>query len=62
MDCCTKCLDYFCVGPRADRETFRPWKKKSRAVLEAEKQAKEEKRRAKAEKRRAERRRRRNRA
>ncbi|KIJ09184.1 hypothetical protein PAXINDRAFT_17718 [Paxillus involutus ATCC 200175] len=62
MDCCGKCLDYFCVGPRADRERFRPWKKKSRAVLEAEKQAKEEKKRAKAEKRRAERRRRRNRA
>ncbi|KAF8839815.1 WD40 repeat-like protein [Paxillus ammoniavirescens] len=62
MDCCGKCLDYFCVGPRADRETFRPWKKKTRAVLEAEKQAKEEKERAKAEKRRAERRRRRNRA
>ncbi|KIK78195.1 hypothetical protein PAXRUDRAFT_834688 [Paxillus rubicundulus Ve08.2h10] len=60
MDCCAKCLDYFCVGPRADRERFRPWKKKSRVVLEAEKQAKEEKERAKAEKRRAKRRRRRN--
>ncbi|KIK93250.1 hypothetical protein PAXRUDRAFT_829161 [Paxillus rubicundulus Ve08.2h10] len=60
MDCCAKCLDYFCVGPRADRERFRPWKKKSRAVLEAEKQAKKEKERAKAEKRRAKRRRRRN--
>ncbi|KAF8833955.1 hypothetical protein BDN67DRAFT_650548 [Paxillus ammoniavirescens] len=47
MDCCGKCLDYFCVGPRADRETFRPWNKKSRAVLEAEKQAKKEKRKGK---------------
>ncbi|KAF8834965.1 WD40 repeat-like protein [Paxillus ammoniavirescens] len=62
MDCCGKCLDYFCVGPRADRERCRPWKKKSRAVLEAEKQAKKEKRKAKAEKRRADRRRRRNQA
>ncbi|KIK78280.1 hypothetical protein PAXRUDRAFT_834635 [Paxillus rubicundulus Ve08.2h10] len=60
MDYCAKCLDYFCVRPHADRERFRPWKKKSRAVLEAEKQAKEEKERAKAEKRRAKRRRRRN--
>ncbi|KIK78874.1 hypothetical protein PAXRUDRAFT_771505, partial [Paxillus rubicundulus Ve08.2h10] len=60
MDCCAKCLNYFCVGPRADRERFRPWKKKLRAVLEGEKQAKEEKQRAKAEKRRAEQRRRRN--
>ncbi|KAF8834962.1 hypothetical protein BDN67DRAFT_502993 [Paxillus ammoniavirescens] len=50
MDCCGKCLDYFCVGPRADRERFRPWKKKSRAVLEAEKQAKKEKRKGKGRK------------
>jgi hypothetical protein len=50
MDCCTKCLDYFCVGPRADRERFRPWKKKSREVIEAEKQAKKEKRKGKARK------------
>ncbi|KIK77357.1 hypothetical protein PAXRUDRAFT_17558 [Paxillus rubicundulus Ve08.2h10] len=60
MDCCAKCLDYLCVGPGADREIFRPWKKKLCVVLEAKKQAKEDKERAKAEKRRAERRRRRN--
>ncbi|KAF9221724.1 WD40 repeat-like protein [Gyrodon lividus] len=45
MDCCGKCLDYFCVGPRADRETFRPWRKKPRALFEAEERAREEKRR-----------------
>ncbi|KIK74198.1 hypothetical protein PAXRUDRAFT_176439, partial [Paxillus rubicundulus Ve08.2h10] len=38
-DCCTKCLDYFCVEPRAAQERLQPWKKKSRVVLEAEKQA-----------------------
>ncbi|KAF9222270.1 hypothetical protein BS17DRAFT_181731 [Gyrodon lividus] len=50
MDSCGQCLDYFCVGPRPNRERFRPWKKKSRAVLEAEEQARKEKKRAKARK------------
>ncbi|KAF9222263.1 hypothetical protein BS17DRAFT_783421 [Gyrodon lividus] len=50
MDCCGQCLDYFCVGPRANREKFRPWKKKSRAVLEAEERAREEKGREEARK------------
>ncbi|KAF9219592.1 hypothetical protein BS17DRAFT_384379 [Gyrodon lividus] len=48
MDCCGKCLDYFCVGPRADRERFRPWKKKPRAVVEADERAREEKKREEA--------------
>jgi hypothetical protein len=43
MDCCDKCVDYGCFGPRENRERFRPWKKKSRATMEAEKQAKEAK-------------------
>ncbi|KAF9230136.1 hypothetical protein BU15DRAFT_83999 [Melanogaster broomeanus] len=45
MDSCGKCLDYFCVGPRPDRERFRPWRKKSPAVIKAEQQLKEDKRR-----------------
>ncbi|KAF9233554.1 hypothetical protein BU15DRAFT_80004 [Melanogaster broomeanus] len=49
LDNCGKCLDYFCGhGPRANRETFRPWRKKSRALIEAEQRVKEERRRAKA--------------
>ncbi|KAF8836598.1 hypothetical protein BDN67DRAFT_282636 [Paxillus ammoniavirescens] len=43
MDCGEQCIDYFCFGPRDNRERFRPWKKKSRAVIEAEEQAKKEK-------------------
>ncbi|KAF9222273.1 hypothetical protein BS17DRAFT_783459 [Gyrodon lividus] len=50
MDSCGQCLDYFCGGPRPNRKRFRPWKKKSRAVLEAEEQARKEKKRAKARK------------
>ncbi|KAF9222322.1 hypothetical protein BS17DRAFT_183574 [Gyrodon lividus] len=50
MDSCGQCLDYFCGGPRPNRERFRPWKKKSRAMLEAEEQARKEKKRAKARK------------
>ncbi|KAF9222336.1 WD40 repeat-like protein [Gyrodon lividus] len=50
MDSCGQCLDYFCGGPRPNRERFRPWKKKSRAVLEAEEQARKEKKRAKPRK------------
>ncbi|KAF9234211.1 quinon protein alcohol dehydrogenase-like superfamily [Melanogaster broomeanus] len=46
MDSCDKCLDYFCGGPRPDRERFRPWRKKSRAVIQAEQQLKVVKRRA----------------
>ncbi|KAF9233410.1 hypothetical protein BU15DRAFT_80162 [Melanogaster broomeanus] len=45
MDGCGKCLDYFCGGPRPDRERFRPWRKKSPAVIEAEQQLREGKRR-----------------
>ncbi|KAF9240037.1 hypothetical protein BU15DRAFT_74264 [Melanogaster broomeanus] len=44
MDCCGKCLDYFCVGARSDRERFRPWRRKSRAVIEAEERLKAAKR------------------
>ncbi|KIJ13546.1 hypothetical protein PAXINDRAFT_13671 [Paxillus involutus ATCC 200175] len=40
LDGCEKCIDYFCFGPRENRERFRPWKKKSRAVMEAEEQTK----------------------
>ncbi|KIJ04527.1 hypothetical protein PAXINDRAFT_22178, partial [Paxillus involutus ATCC 200175] len=43
MDGCEKCVDYGCFGPRENRERFHPWKKKSRATMEAEKQAKEAK-------------------
>jgi hypothetical protein len=45
MYCCDKCVDYGCFGPRENRERFRPWKKKSRATMEAEKQAKTAKKR-----------------
>jgi hypothetical protein len=48
MDCDEKCVDYLCFGPRENREKFRPWKKKSREVIEAEKQAKKQKRKGKA--------------
>ncbi|KIJ08958.1 hypothetical protein PAXINDRAFT_172698 [Paxillus involutus ATCC 200175] len=44
MDCGEQCVDYFCFGPRENRERFRPWKKKTRAVIEAEERAKKEKR------------------
>ncbi|KAF9231876.1 WD40-repeat-containing domain protein [Melanogaster broomeanus] len=27
MDGCGKCVDYFCGGPRPDRERFHPWRK-----------------------------------
>ncbi|KAF9239102.1 WD40-repeat-containing domain protein [Melanogaster broomeanus] len=48
LDNCGKCLDYFCGrGPRPNRETFRPWRKKSRALI-AEQRVKEEKKSAKA--------------
>ncbi|KAF8839806.1 WD40 repeat-like protein [Paxillus ammoniavirescens] len=40
LDGCEKCIDYLCFGPRENRERFRPWKKKSRAVMEAEEEAK----------------------
>ncbi|KAF8836006.1 WD40 repeat-like protein [Paxillus ammoniavirescens] len=43
MDCGEKCVDYLCFGPRENRERFRPWKKKSREVMEAEEQAKKAK-------------------
>ncbi|KAF9234438.1 hypothetical protein BU15DRAFT_79046 [Melanogaster broomeanus] len=48
LDGCGKCLDYFCGGPRSDRERFRPWRKKSPAVIEAEQRLKEAKRAANA--------------
>jgi hypothetical protein len=48
MDCGEQCVDYCCFGPRENRERFRPWKKKSRAVMEAEEQAKKEKRKKNA--------------
>ncbi|KAF9231480.1 hypothetical protein BU15DRAFT_82344 [Melanogaster broomeanus] len=40
MDSCDKFLDYFCIGPRLDRERFRPWKKKCPAAIEADRQNK----------------------
>ncbi|KAF9232502.1 hypothetical protein BU15DRAFT_81156 [Melanogaster broomeanus] len=46
LDGCGKCLDYFCGGPRPDRERFRPWKKKSTAVIQAEQRLQEAKRTA----------------
>ncbi|KIJ08955.1 hypothetical protein PAXINDRAFT_17941 [Paxillus involutus ATCC 200175] len=36
MDYGEQCVDYFCFGPRENRGRFRPWKKKSRAVIEAD--------------------------
>ncbi|KIJ11907.1 hypothetical protein PAXINDRAFT_171536 [Paxillus involutus ATCC 200175] len=42
-DCGKQCVDYFCLGPREDRERFRPWRKRSRAVIETEEQAKKNK-------------------
>ncbi|KAF8834156.1 WD40 repeat-like protein [Paxillus ammoniavirescens] len=48
LDCGEKWVDYLCFGPRENRERFRPWKKKSREVIGAEKQAKKQKRKGKA--------------
>ncbi|KAF8836610.1 hypothetical protein BDN67DRAFT_1014575, partial [Paxillus ammoniavirescens] len=47
MDCGEKWVDYLCFGPRENRERFRPWKRKSHEVIEAEKQAKNQKRKGK---------------
>ncbi|KAF8835694.1 hypothetical protein BDN67DRAFT_1015309 [Paxillus ammoniavirescens] len=50
MDCGEQCIDYICFGPRENRERFRPWKKKSRAVIEAEEHAKKGKKKKEAPK------------
>ncbi|KIJ14706.1 hypothetical protein PAXINDRAFT_12532, partial [Paxillus involutus ATCC 200175] len=50
LDGCGKCVDYVCFGPRENRERFRPWKKKSCAVTEAEEQAKKGKKKKKKKK------------
>ncbi|KIJ11908.1 hypothetical protein PAXINDRAFT_15239, partial [Paxillus involutus ATCC 200175] len=52
MDCGEQCVDYTCFGPRENREKFRPWKKKSRAVIEAEERAKKGEKKQGASKRR----------
>ncbi|KIK93125.1 hypothetical protein PAXRUDRAFT_531595 [Paxillus rubicundulus Ve08.2h10] len=52
MDYGEKCVDYFCFGPRENRERLRPWKKKSREVMEAEEQAKKGRRNEKRKARR----------
>lgn len=51
MDGCGNCLDYFCVGPCPNRETFRPWCRKPRA--EAEGELREQQKEARRKQRRA---------
>ncbi|KIK80815.1 hypothetical protein PAXRUDRAFT_114201, partial [Paxillus rubicundulus Ve08.2h10] len=46
LDCSEKCVDYFCFGPRQNRERFRPWKNKSREVMETEERSKNGKKRS----------------
>ncbi|KAF8837780.1 WD40 repeat-like protein [Paxillus ammoniavirescens] len=52
MDCSKQCVDYICFGPRENCERFRPWKKKLRAVIEAEERAKKGKKKKDTPKRR----------